>query len=169
MLQVYTGTGKGKTTAALGLALRAGGHGKRTLMFSFLKDDPAYGEAMIAEHLPLFTLRQVGRDAFVNFAHPDPADVALCRKGWEAAKRAIISKEADIIILDEFCIVLWAQLLPQDDAIDFLQKHRLDAEIICTGRNAPEKLIEIADLVTEMREVKHYFHRGVSSRAGIDH
>ncbi len=96
MLQVYTGTGKGKTTAALGVALRGAGYDLKTTMFSFLKDDPAYGEARAANILPGFTLKQVGRDAFVNFHNPDPIDLQMCRDGWEQAKLAIENKSADI-------------------------------------------------------------------------
>ncbi len=171
MLQVYTGTGKGKTTAALGVALRGSGYGMKTLMFSFLKDDPGYGEAKAhaAGFLPGFTLRQVGRDVFVNFKNPDPVDLKMCREGWEKAKKAIINREADIIILDEINIVLSAGLLPADEAATFLAQHKNNGEIILTGRNAPKEIIKIADLVTDMQEVKHYFHKGIMSRNGIDH
>lgn len=169
MLQVYTGTGKGKTTAALGVALRASGYGMKTLMLSFLKDDPEYGEARAAKNLPWFTLRQVGRDTFVNFRNPDPIDLKMCRDGWEEAKKAISSHAADIIILDELNIVLATRMLPMQEVVDFLREHKNNVEVITTGRGAPEELIKIADLVTDMSEVKHYFHKGVSSRNGIDH
>ncbi len=171
MLQVYTGTGKGKTTAALGVALRAAGHGLTTMMFSFLKDDPEYGEARVFSQglLPLFTLKQVGRDAFVNFRNPDPIDVKMCRDGWEAAKKAIEEKQADVIILDELNIVLATKLLLEEEVVQFLKKHAHTLEVITTGRMAPDALIKAADLVTDMQEVKHYFHKGVASRNGIDH
>ena len=169
MLQVYTGTGKGKTTAALGVALRGAGYGLKTVMFSFLKDDPNYGEARAYHFLPGFVLKQVGRDAFVNFHNPDPIDVKMCRDGWEMAKEAIANHEADIIILDELNIVLCTKLLPNDEVISFLKEHKNKLEIITTGRGAPEELIKAADLVTDMSEIKHYFHKGVSSRNGIDH
>ena len=169
MLQVYTGTGKGKTTAALGVALRGAGYGLNTLMLSFLKDDPEYGEARVALQIPHFTLKQVGRDVFVNFRNPDPVDLELCRQGWEMAKKAILGCEADIIILDELNIVLCTQMLPKEEVISFLKEHKGQLEIISTGRGAPEELIKAADLVTDMQEVKHYFHKGVSSRNGIDH
>lgn len=169
MLQVYTGDGKGKTTAALGVAFRAAGYNLKTMMFSFLKDDPGYGEAMAASYLPGFILRQVGRDAFVNFKNPAAEDLQLCRSGWEEAKSAICRKQADVFILDELNIVLAASMLPVDEVIAFLRQYKNDVEIIVTGRYAPEEIIKIADLVTEMREVKHYFHKGVSSRNGIDH
>ena len=169
MLQVYTGTGKGKTTAALGVVLRGAGHGLKSKMFCFLKDDPEYGEAKAFGFIPGFELTQVGRDAFVNFRNPDPIDLDLCRKGWEAAKIAMTERQADIVVLDELNIVLATHMLPLDEVLDFLRAHQHELEIITTGRGAPEELIKIADLVTDMSEVKHYFHKGVSSRLGIDH
>lgn len=169
MLQVYTGTGKGKTTAALGLALRAAGQGMTTIMFSFLKDDPEYGEAKAYHFLPGFQLYQVGRDAFVNFRAPDPVDIEMARNGWEKAKEAILTKAADLIILDELNIVLWTKLLPSDEIIAFLKQYKNNTEIVLTGRGAPEELIKVADLVTDMSEVKHYFHLGYQSRIGFDH
>lgn len=169
MLEIYTGTGKGKTTAALGVALRASGYGMTTLMLSFLKDDPDYGEARAVLNLPWLTLRQVGRDAFVNFKNPAPIDLKMCRDGWDLAKKAVCEHAADVIILDELNIVLATKMLPTKEVVDFLKEHKNDLEIITTGRGAPEELIKAADLVTDMQEVKHYFHRGVSSRNGIDH
>ena len=181
LLQVYTGSGKGKTTAALGVALRAAGRGAKTVMLSFLKDDPDYGEAMAAQYLPHFLLRQVGRDAFVNFHNPDPIDLKMVREGWEEAKKILIEDTADLLILDELNIVLATGMLPLEavsythlmlpleEVIDFLKKYKGKTEIITTGRGAPEELIDIADLVTDMQEIKHYFHKGVSSRDGIDH
>lgn len=168
LLQVYTGDGKGKTTAALGVALRACAKGAKVVMLSFFKDDPTYGEAMGAKFLPGFTLKQVGRDAFVNFRNPDKIDVDMARNGWELAKQEILG-DADIVILDEINIVLAYNVLPVDEVIEFLDENKGKAEVICTGRQAPEALLEIADLVTEMQEVKHYFHLGIESREGIDH
>lgn len=167
-LQVYTGDGKGKTSAALGVAFRACARGERVLMLAFLKDDPDYSEAVGAQLLPGFTLKQVGRDAFVNFKNPDQIDLDMARNGWEQAKEAIINNSADIIILDEINIVLQTGMLPVDEVVDFLSAHKGGAEVICTGRGAPQKLCAAADLVTDMKEVKHYFHLGVASRAGID-
>ena len=169
MLQVYTGTGKGKTTAALGVALRGAGHGLKTLMLCFLKDDPEYGEARAASFVAGLELRQVGRDASVNVRNPAPVDLQLCRQGWEAAKEAMSQRQVDIVILDELNIVLATKMLPLEEVLDFLKAHQHQLEIITTGRGAPEELIKLADLVTDMSEVKHYFHKGVSSRLGIDH
>ena len=169
MLQVYTGTGKGKTTAALGVAFRGAGYGLKTTMFSFLKDDPNYGEARAAGVLPGFVLKQVGRDEFVNFYDPDTIDLQMVRDGWELAKLAIANREADIIILDELNIVLATNMLPTEEVAEFLAEHKNDVEIILTGRGAPLQIMNIADLVTDMKEVKHYFSQNVSSRNGIDH
>jgi cob(I)alamin adenosyltransferase len=169
MLQVYTGTGKGKTTAALGVAFRGAGYDLKTTMFSFLKDDPNYGEARAASLLPGFVLKQVGRDEFVNFYDPDPIDLQMVRDGWELAKLAIANREADIIILDELNIVLATNMLPTEEVAEFLAEHKNDVEIILTGRGAPLQIMNIADLVTDMKEVKHYFSQNVSSRNGIDH
>ena len=107
LLQVYTGTGKGKTTAALGVVLRASGYGAKTLMIQFLKDDKGYGEYAAAKFIPGFELRQVGRDCFVDFANPDPIDLKMMYEGWSLAKEAILSKKYDIVILDELNVGLF--------------------------------------------------------------
>ena len=169
MLQVYTGTGKGKTTAALGVAFRGAGYDLKTMMFSFLKDDPNYGEARAASILPGFVLKQVGRDEFVNFYDPDPIDLQMVRDGWELAKKAIANREADIFILDELNIVLATKMLPTEEVAEFVAQHKNDVEIILTGRGAPVEIMNIADLVTDMKEIKHYFSQNVTSRNGIDH
>lgn len=167
-IQVYTGDGKGKTSAALGVAFRACARGARVVMLAFLKDDPEYSEAIGAHFLPGFTLKQVGRDAFVNFKNPEKIDLDMARSGWELAKEVILKRQADVLILDEINIVLQTGMLPVDEVVDFLAAHKGSTEIICTGRGAPQKLCDAADLVTDMQEVKHYFHLGVASRAGID-
>jgi len=169
LLQIYTGTGKGKTTAALGVAFRASGRGAKTLVIQYMKDDPSYGEFMAAKFLPGFELKQVGRDSFVNFQDPDPIDVQMVKSGWLLAREAIVSQKYDLVILDEINIALAYKLLDQQEVIEFLKLNRGHTEIICTGRGAPEELIEIADLVTDMENIKHYFFAGVKSRDGIDH
>ncbi|MCQ2361944.1 MAG: cob(I)yrinic acid a,c-diamide adenosyltransferase [Acidaminococcaceae bacterium] len=169
MLQVYTGTGKGKTTAALGAALRAGGYGMKTIVFSFLKDDPEYGEVRAAKNLNFIEIRQVGRDCFVNFRNPDKIDLDLARQGWEEAKKAILNKAADVIVLDEINLVLATKMLPVEEVVEFLAKAKNNIEIITTGRGAPKELTDLADLVTDMQEVKHYLSKGITSRNGFDH
>lgn len=147
MLQVYTGTGKGKTTAALGVALRASGYGMKTLMLSFLKDDPEYGEARAAKNLPWFTLRQVGRDAFVNFHNPDPIDLKMCRDGWEEAKEAISSHAADIIVLDELNIVLATQMLPTQEVVDFCVSIKITLRLLLLVEVHRKSLLKLPTLL----------------------
>ncbi len=170
MVQVYTGDGKGKTTASLGLAMRAVGHGLKVLMLQFLKNDENYGEIKSVKYLPDFEICQVGRDCFVNFANPDPIDVKMVRSGWEKAKDAITAQKYDIVILDEINVAIAYGLLPVKEVIDFLEcRNSGKTEIVFTGIAAPLELIELADLVTEMKNVKHYFNLGIESRTGIDH
>lgn len=170
LIQVYTGDGKGKTTAALGLALRACGHNYKVLMIQFLKDDPNYGEFKAADFLSDFAIRQVGRDCFVDFSNPDPIDVKMVADGWQEAKEAILSKKYDMVILDELNIAMDKNLLDTKKVVDFLRETRgLPVEIVLTGRYAPKEIIDLADLVTEMKDIKHYFTKGIDSRDGIDH
>lgn len=169
LLQVYTGTGKGKTTAALGVALRAAGHGAKTLIIQYMKDDSGYGEFKAVEFLPGVELKQVGRDSFVNFQNPDPLDVQMVKDGWTLAKEAIVSQKYDLVILDEINVALAYSLLKVEEVTQFLHINKGHTEVICTGRGAPEELITIADLVTDMKNIKHYFFAGVESRDGIDH
>lgn len=169
MLQVYTGTGKGKTTAALGVAFRAVAKGARVKMFSFMKGDPTYGEAIGAALLPGFELEQVGRDEFVNFVDPEQIDIDMAQAGWEKAKQAILSGTVDIVILDEINLLLHVKLLDTASVVSFLKQSRGNVEVICTGRCAPPELCEAADLITDMREIKHYYQKDVTSREGIDH
>jgi cob(I)alamin adenosyltransferase len=169
LLQVYTGTGKGKTTAALGVAFRAAGRGAKTLVIQYMKDDPEYGEVMAAKFLPGFELKQVGRASFVNFQNPDPIDMQMLKDGWLLAQKAILSQEYDLIILDEINVALAYGLLNVKEIVEFLKNNLGHTEVICTGRGAPVELMEIADLTTDMENKKHYFFAGVRSRDGIDH
>ena len=170
LLQVYTGNGKGKTTAALGVVLRAVGAGARTVILAFMKDDSGYGEVSGCKYLPGVTLEQVGRNDFVNFRKPDPLDLKLAQAGWEKAQRYLLEGQTDLLVLDELNLVLAHHLIDVDAAVKFLQAHKQHGtEIICTGRDAPPKLLAIADLITEMREVRHYYERGIGIRDGIDH
>ena len=170
MLHVYTGTGKGKTSAALGLALRAIGHGARVVMICFMKGDATYGEAQAFHFLPNFTLKQMGRDSFVNFRDPDPIDVKMAQDAWEEGKRVLLNHETDILILDEINLAMAKNLIDTKDVVSFLHNYRKNTEVVCTGREAPAELIDEADLVTDMQEVKHYFTlKNITIRDGIDH
>lgn len=168
-IQVYTGNGKGKTTAALGLAVRAAGHGLKTVIIQFMKGWIDYGELEGVRMLsPRVEIHQAGRDTFVDRRNPDPEDIRLAREGWEKARELILGKGADIVVLDEINCAVDFGLLPVGEVLDVLKRKPDGMELVLTGRNAPPELVEIADLVTEMRDVKHYYHRGVDARVGVE-
>ncbi len=168
-IQVYTGDGKGKTTCALGLALRAVGQGFRVYMVQFMKGWGT-GEATIAaERLaPDFTLRHFGRPALVNLKHPDAEDLALIREAWDLARQVLSAGEHDLVILDEFNLVLAHDLIPLQEGLEALRRRPAWVEVVVTGRQAPAELIELADLVTEMHPLKHYYEAGVPARRGLE-
>jgi cob(I)alamin adenosyltransferase len=168
-IQVYTGNGKGKTTAALGLALRAAGHGLRTQVIQFMKGWIDYGElAGVRMLAPFVEIHQAGRDTFVNRNNPDPEDVRLAREGWKLAQGIISGRKAEIVILDEINCAADFGLLPVEEIVEVLRNKPAGMEIVLTGRGAPQQVIDIADLVTEMREVKHYYAKGVDARVGVE-
>jgi len=169
LVQVYTGDGKGKTTAALGLALRAAGYGLRVHIVQFLKGWTHYGELAGVKLLPSVTLRQFGRQGFVNPKRPLPADYELARAALEDARRAMLAGEVDIVILDEVNNALELGLLPVEAVLALLDERPASVELILTGRGAPEVLRERADLVTEMRAVKHPYDSGLVARKGIEY
>ena len=168
-VHVYTGEGKGKTTAALGLALRALGHGLKVYVIHFMKGNIEYGELRAVKYLkPNLTIQQMGRETFVNRENPDPEDIALARKAFQLAQRVVSSGEYDIVILDEINCALDYQLVPIDGVLQLIKEKPDRVELVLTGRGAPEEIIEAADLVTEMREIKHYYKKGIASRKGIE-
>ena len=169
LLQVYTGDGKGKTTASLGLALRAVGHGMKVCMLQFMKDSDIYGEVRLAEKLPGLTILPVGRHEFVNLKDPEAVDIELARAGWEKAKAVIRSGKYNIVILDEINVALSCGLLPTPEVVGFLGEPHEGTEIVATGRWAPQALLDAADLVTEMKNIRHPYSKGMESREGIDH
>ncbi len=169
LIQVYTGDGKGKTTASLGLAFRACGQGLKVCMIQFMKDDPEYGEVKAAKYLPGFTLIAVGRNDFVNLSCPDRIDIELAQQGWERAKNIILSREFSIVILDEINVAMACGLLDVKSVTDFINQKSVPVEIVLTGRYAPPEILEIADLITEMNDVRHPFSKGINIRDGIDH
>ena len=168
-IQVYTGNGKGKTTAALGQALRAAGHGKRTYIGQFLKGQK-YGElASINKLKPLITITQFGRDTFIHVSEdPDEKDIQKARDGLKACNEAMLSGKFDIIILDEINVAIHLGLIKEKSVLNFLKRKPKNTEIILTGRYAPESIIQKADLVTEMKEIKHYYTQGIRARTGIE-
>jgi cob(I)alamin adenosyltransferase len=168
-IQVYTGNGKGKTTAALGLALRAAGCGLRSYVGQFLKGQ-AYGEiAAVRKLAPSITIEQFGRKGFVHVTeNPDDEDIQRARTGLEKCRRAMLSGRYAVIILDEVNVALHFRLLSVKDVLGFLNEKPADVEVILTGRYAPPSLLRRADLVTEMKEKKHYYRQGVRARTGIE-
>lgn len=170
LVEVYTGDGKGKTTAALGLALRAAGHGLRAVVFCFMKTHDLYGEILGAARFePEITIRAVGRETFVDRENPAPADVSAARDGFAQAREAVRGGAYDLVVLDEFNLVLDFGLVAVDDALALFQDKPKHVEIVLTGRSAPPAVMEAADLVTEMVERKHYYPRGIFARRGIDY
>jgi cob(I)alamin adenosyltransferase len=168
-IQVYTGNGKGKTTASLGLTVRAAGHGLRSVIIQFMKGWIDYGELRGVEMLsPFVELHQAGRDTFVNRNNPDPEDIRLAREGWELAKKTILERKADIVVLDEINCAIDFGLLPVSEVLDLLKIKPDGLEIVLTGRGAPEEIIAVADLVTEMKEIKHYYDEGLDARIGVE-
>ncbi len=168
-IQVYTGNGKGKTTASLGLAVRAAGHGLHTVIVQFMKGWIDYGELKgVAMLSPYVEIHQAGRDTFVNRKDPHPEDIRLAREGWEFAKAVILGKKADLVVLDEINCAVDFGLIAAGDVVEVLRRKPDGMEIVLTGRGAPAEFLDIADLVTEMREVKHYYAKGVDARVGVE-
>jgi cob(I)alamin adenosyltransferase len=169
LIQVYTGKGKGKTTAALGLALRAAGHRFRVLMVQFLKGGIAYGELKSAKKLsPYLTIVPMGRECFVDKKNPHPVDRQWARKGWHLSKEAVQSQKYQVVILDEVNVAVDYGLVPLDELLDLMKNKPENVELVLTGRWAKPEVLRQADLVTEMKEVKHYYRKGIESRIGIE-
>ena len=165
-VHVYTGDGKGKTTAALGLALRAAGAGLRVFVAQFAKGTACSELAALERFSDLVTVEQYGRGTFIR--EPTEEDVRAARDGLACARRALISGEFRVVILDEANIATHFGLLPVDDLLDLIDTRPADVELVLTGRRADPRLIDKADLVTEMREIKHYYTNGVKARTGIE-
>jgi cob(I)alamin adenosyltransferase len=169
LVQVYTGNGKGKTTAALGLALRAAGREMKVCVIQFMKGGGPYGEHLAAPRLaPYLTIVPTGRPGWVNRDNPDPEDLRCAREALELARASMVSGEYSLVILDEINGAVSFGLVSVDDVLDLMRMRPADVELVLTGRNADERVIAAADLVTEMREVKHYYKAGVAARVGIE-
>ncbi|MEJ2338831.1 MAG: cob(I)yrinic acid a,c-diamide adenosyltransferase [Gemmatimonadales bacterium] len=166
-VQVYTGDGKGKTTAALGLALRAAGAGFRVFIAQFVKGTEYSELAALSRLEDRITVRSVGRRCFIHDA-PEPEDVAAAREGLKQVREILLGGRYDVVILDEANIAVHFGLFSEDDLLEVVDLRPPGVELVVTGRNAPARLIQAADLVTEMREIKHYYAQGVQARKGIE-
>lgn len=166
-IHVYTGSGKGKTTAALGLGLRGTGEGFRVHMIQFMKGR-RYSEIDAIAHLPSFSVSQHGRDEFVNKENPEQIDIDMAQAGFSFAKKIIYENKYDIIILDEINVAVDFNLIGLQDVLRIMENKPEPLELVLTGRYAHQKIIQKADLVTEMLEIKHPYQKGIQSRKGID-
>lgn len=166
-VQIYTGNGKGKTTAAIGLSVRAAGAGLNVFIAQFIK----MGEYSEIKSLKKFsdriTIKQFGRGKFIKGA-PSEEDMEAAQKGLHAVRVALLSGKYDIIILEEGNVAASIGLLSTDDIIHLIDRKPEHVEIVITGRNASQEIIDKADLVTEMKDIKHYFNKGVAARTGIE-
>jgi len=166
-LHVYTGDGKGKSTAAFGLALRAHYAGFQVFIGQFVKD-MAYHETQVVHDLSGIVIEQLGGGCFIE-RKPDVADVALAMEGMRHCADILASGAYQLVVLDELTIALCYHLVSQEMVVEALANRHRDVEVVITGRYAPEWLIKMADLVTEMREVKHYYaSKGIEARDGIE-
>lgn len=167
-IHVYTGDGKGKTTAALGLALRVAGARKKVFFAQFVKGQ-IYSEVNAIEKcLPTVKIKQYGLECFIKHA-PTQEDIKLARKGFEEVRDIILSGRYDLVVLDEANIAIFYQLFTANELIDILKQKPESMGIVITGRYADPELIDFADLVTEMGEIKHYYRKGVEARLGIEY
>lgn len=167
-IHVYTGPGKGKTTAAIGLGLRAAGAGLKVHMIQFMKGQ-RYSELDALEKLNNFTFSQHGRDEFVSKEKPEQIDIDLAKEGFECAKSLMNRKKYDMIILDEINVAVDFKLIPVEDLIKLIEKKPENLELVLTGRYANSEIVRIADIVTEMLEIKHPYQQGIEARKGIDY
>jgi len=168
LIHVYTGMGKGKTTAALGLALRASGAGFKVHMIQFMKGRK-YSEIYAIKNLKNFTISQFGRDEFVNKEKPEKIDIDLAEKGLAYAKDIIKNGEYDLVILDEINVAVDYKLIALNDVLDLIKQKPKELELVLTGRYAHPEIIKNSDLVTEMLEIKHPYQKGIKCRKGIDY
>jgi cob(I)alamin adenosyltransferase len=169
LVQVFTGDGKGKTSAALGCAIRALGHGLRVLIIFFMKGDYPYGERHILSHLPNLTIASFGQEEFVDPANIRPEQIAQAGQAFTAAREGVFSGSFDLVILDEVNVAAAFKLVSVADIVRLIKDKPAKVELILTGRLADPQLVRAADLVTEMVKVKHPFDKGISARKGFEY
>ena len=166
-VQVYTGDGKGKTTAALGLALRSAGAGRKVFIGQFIKSAQYSEIKALKRFSDLITIQQFGRGCFIR-GNPEQADIDLAQQALAAIAKALASAKYDVVIADEANVAFGCNLISEDDLIQLIDARPPKVELVLTGRHAPSAVIARADLVTEMRPIKHYFDKGVMARKGIE-
>lgn len=166
-VQVYTGDGKGKTTAALGLSIRAAGAGLRVFIAQFIKSDQYSEIKALKRFSDLITVEQFGVGGFIG-GNPSSGDIEAAQKGVARVKEIISSDKYDVVVLDEANIAVKYKLFSEHDLLDIIDAKSNNIELVITGRDAVAKIIEKADLVTQMKAVKHYFQNGVEARVGIE-
>ena len=168
LIQIYTGEGKGKSTAAFGQALRAAGQGLRVHIIQFFKGEGKSGEQVAVKDLPLIQVEAFGRPGWVNPEAPEAEDKERARQGLQRARAIMEEGKVDLLILDEVNVALAYGLLSLEEVLELLEGKPESLEVILTGRGAPSRLLERADLVTEMREIRHPRQRGIGPRRGIE-
>jgi len=168
IVQVYTGNGKGKTTAAIGQAMRAAGHGWKVAMIQFMKGRE-YGELKSTRSVDGFLIEQYGRDEFVDPRNPAQVDIDYALKGWERAMELVSGGDVDLLILDEINVAVSFGLIPVEKVVEFIKSKPVQLDVILTGRYAPEEVLALADTITEMKEVRHHYNSGVKAREGIEY
>jgi len=166
-IQVYTGNGKGKTTAALGLAIRAAGAGLKVFIAQFIKMGEYSEIKALKRFKDLILLEQFGSGRFIK-DKPSASDIEAARKGVEKIKAAFTSGQHNVVIMEEANVAVGLGLLSVEDILKIMDEKPEDVELVITGRGADSRIIEKADLVTEMKEIKHYFQKGVKARIGIE-
>ncbi len=169
MIHVYTGDGKGKTTSSLGLGLRAAGHGFKVYMIQFMKGQINYGELESTKLIPNFEIRQFGRPDFVDKNNPEEIDIQLAKEGLAHAKEVVATNEVDMLILDEVNVAVEWGLFSYREILELIKNKPEKMELVLTGRHAPREFNELADTVTEMKEIKHPYMEGVTARKGIEY
>ncbi len=168
LVMVYTGDGKGKTTAAMGLVLRALGHDRRVLVVQFMKGQPTGEIAALERFLPQVEIWRSGRDVFVNPDHPDDIDLQLADETMRRVKHAVIAADYDLIILDEMNVAVDYGLIREQDVLDLLRQKPEPVTLVLTGRGASLQIMQMADLVSEVREVKHHWRQGIPAQSAIE-
>lgn len=168
LIMVFTGDGKGKTTAAVGQAIRALGHGYKVFMIHFMKGRD-YGEFLATDKMQNLTLVRAGRDDFVSRENPDPVDVDLAKNGFEKAEKAVMSGDYNLVVLDEINVAVDYGLIEESRVLDLLKSKPQHVALVLTGRNASPELVKMADTVSEVLAIKHHYETGADCCKGIEY